>query len=214
MKTSSIKLPIIGILVCLIVLIFSATVSAHVSVKPAEVATSSFQTFSVGAPNEKEIAYNKVKLLIPEGVGHVTPAVKAGWKISLEKSGEEVQSITWSGGNVPAGFREDFAFSAQAPSEATELQWRAYQTYADGLTVSWDLGPDEQPTNEDGSPDFSSSGPFSVTNVVAETESDSTIAEVEQAAADAKTTANRSIYVAIAGMALGLVAITLATRKK
>lgn len=162
--------------------IFSvASVSAHVSVKPNEVGVGSFQTFTVGVPNERDVPSTKVRLQIPEGLGHVMPLVKQGWNVEVvqgetameshegdthEEMGQ-VTEIVWSGGSVPVGMKEEFSFSAQVPAETTNLRWNAYQTYADGTVVSWEVGEgEEQPTTESGEPDFSEKGPASYTQVV------------------------------------------------
>jgi uncharacterized protein YcnI len=217
MKTNYIKLPIVGLFACILALIFSVSASAHVTVKPAEVLTASFNSFIVGAPNEKEMAFNEIKLEIPEGLKHVTPSVKPSWDVNVEKVGEgeeaTVKSITWSGGSVPSGFREDFAFSAQAPGEAGDIQWKAYQTYEDGVTVSWNLSSEEQAKSDDDSHDFSTSGPFSVTKVVVEN-AENTQATDSSAVADAQNKADISFYIATTGVIVGLVALYFATRKK
>ncbi len=135
-------------------IIFSPLLAnAHVTVKPAVVGAAAFQTFTVGVPNEKDIPTTAVRLVIPEGLHHVMPNVKSGWKIEVkkEKTGaqvtdeegntideERVSEIVWSGGSVPVGQREEFAFSAQVPAEESVIAWRAYQTYAGGTVVSWD----------------------------------------------------------------------------
>lgn len=140
--------------------------SAHVVVKPGDVATGSFQTFTMGVPNEKGGSVVKVKLLIPEGMQFVTPTVKQGWTIETEKTGEGeeavVKSITWSGGAIGGGLRDDFTFSGKTPDEPTKLEWKAYETYDNGVTVAWDQTAEEAKDS-----DFSKSGPFSVTNVTA-----------------------------------------------
>jgi hypothetical protein len=51
---------------------------------------------------------------------------------------ERVSEISWTGGNIPAGQRDEFLFSAQAPASSTTIPWKAYQTYADGSVVAWD----------------------------------------------------------------------------
>ena len=207
----------LGLISGVLSLSMSSVAMAHVVVRPAEVVTAGFQTFTVGAPNEKEVAFNRLELLLPEGLTNVTPEQMPGWTINVEKegSGEEAvaTAITWSGNSVASGFRQDFTFSARVPAEATELQWKAYQSYTDGLTVAWDLTADEQPKKEDGSPDFSKSGPFSVTKVVSETEADTALANAESAASEAKTAATRALYVAVAGVVIGLGGIFMATRK-
>lgn len=196
---------------------FTGIASAHVTVKPGEVLTGSFQTFNVGVPVEKDMATTAVKLEIPAGLGHVTPTVKHGWTISVEKegSGEEavVKSITWNGNEIAAGYRDDFTFSAKTPDKPVELQWKAFQTYADGSVVAWNLTEDQQPKKEDGSPDFSKSGPFSVTKVVSQTAADAANKHVHDNAHDAQSAAKWGMYLGIAGILLGLAAVFLATRK-
>lgn len=207
------KVSSIGALVGVTVLVFSSSASAHVVVKPAEVVTAGFQTFSIGVPNEKEIPTTSVKLVIPEGLSFVSPTQKAGWEISVEKEGEgeaaTVKSITWNGA-VAAGFRDDFTFSGKVPSEVTELQWKAYQTYSDGTVVSWDKA--ESGSGHDS--EDAKSGPFSVTKVVASTAADASVKSASKTAADAKSSADVALYVGIASVLVGLVGVYFGTRKK
>ena len=208
------KFAAIGVFVSILTLIFSTTASAHVVVKPAEVVTAGFQTFTVSVPNEKDISTTSIKVVVPEGLKYVQPTQKAGWQIAIENDGAgldaTVKSITWSGNEVEAGFRDDFTFSGQVPEAATVLQWKAYQTYSDGTIVSWDKatsGDDQESEDEN-------SGPFSVTNVVAETADDTAVKNAEQAASDAKNTANTALYVGAAGILVGLIGFFVASRKK
>ncbi len=142
-------------LIIILVLFLVPAVSAHVVIKPAEVGVGAFQTFTVGVPNEKESSTVTVRLILPKGLEHVSPNVKPGWNIEIKQAGESmkdeilntggkasdpetVTEIVWTGGSIPAGQRDDFLFSAKVPVETGELTWMAYQTYADGTTVSWD----------------------------------------------------------------------------
>ena len=183
---------------------------AHVVVKPGEVATATYQVFTVSVPNEKDISTVSVKVVIPEGMQSVTPTNKPGWTVATEKNstndGASVASITWSGGEIADGLRDEFTFSAKTPDEATEMQWKAYQTYADGTVVSWDQTEDDNAHGEG-----TTSGPLSVTNVVADVEASS--GESDAVVADAQASADRALYVAVIGVVLGLVAVFLATQK-
>lgn len=144
-----------------IVLMIPATAAAHVAVKPAQVSTASYQTFTTSVPNEKDIAVTSVRLAIPLGLADITPTVKPGWTIDALKNESTTTEITWSGGAIPAGQRDDFTFSAQAPAKPTTLQWKAYQTYEDGTTVAWDQKPAIGSDDDSGN-----SGPYSQTKVV------------------------------------------------
>jgi uncharacterized protein YcnI len=116
--------------------------SAHVVVKPAQVGVGTFQTFTTGVPNEKDLATVAVKVLIPDGLESVSPTVKQGWKIDVAKQGTgddtRVTEISWTEGSIPTGQRDDFTFSARVPANETQLNWKAYQTYSDGSVVAWD----------------------------------------------------------------------------
>lgn len=192
--------------------VFAASASAHVVVKPGDVATGTYQTFTVGVPNEKGGSVVMVKLTIPENVSSVTPTEKPGWTIETETTGtgEEkvVKSITWKGGTIGEGRRDDFTFSAKTPDQAGEIQWKAYETYDNGLTVSWDKSSADQPKKADGSPDFSKSGPFSVTKVGAT----KTPEAVTAASSDSNDTLARTL--AGAALAVGLLSFAVTTRKK
>lgn len=151
--------------------------SAHVTVKPAQVATAAFQTFTVGVPNEKDVPTVAVRLIIPQGLNHVMPNVKAGWKIEVkkEKTGsqavdengnmieeERVSEILWTGGSVPVGQRDEFAFSAQVSADETIIAWKAYQTYAGGVIVAWDM----EAASDHGFKYPDNMGPYSKTSVL------------------------------------------------
>jgi hypothetical protein len=70
---------------------------------------------------------------------------------------EEVKELIWMNGSIPVGQRDDFVFSAQAPADESTLVWKAYQTYADGTVVAWDVASDaDQPKKADGSCAFGS----------------------------------------------------------
>lgn len=211
MKKAVKKLSMLGVLTSVFALAFSGIASAHVVVTPAEVPTASWQTFTMGVPNERDVPTMKVKLLIPSGLQYVSPSVKPGWEIEIKKEGKgedaSVKAIVWKGGSIGVGLRDSFAFSAKVPDEPTELHWKAYQTYADGVVVAWDQAG-EGGDHED------NQGPFSVTKVVAQSDQAAALQEAKKAAAAAQEAASTSLYVAIAGVIIGLIAIYFATRKK
>lgn len=152
---------------------------AHVVVKPAQVGVAAYQTFTIGVPNEQDQPTTGVRLVIPDGLEHVSPNVKAGWKIEIKtapttEGGDDhghatgpVTEITWTGGSIPVGQRDDFIFSAKAPAEMTTLTWKAYQTYQDGTVVSWDQDPNAEPASEaTAESQLEQTGPYSKTEVV------------------------------------------------
>jgi uncharacterized protein YcnI len=153
-------------------LLVPLTTFAHVVVKPSEVGIGSFQTFTVGAPTEKDVDVIGLRLVLPEGgLQHVHPNVKPGWTIEVKTAGEGEEApateILWTGGVVPPEQRDDFMFSAKVPDAPTTLTWKAYQTYADGTIVAWDVDPKtaaEATSNTE--EDANKPGPASVTSVI------------------------------------------------
>lgn len=147
-----------------LVLLFPASALAHVIVTPDSATTGEWVAFSIGVPNEKNVATTSIKLEIPSGLTNVQPNVEAGWKISTTKTHNgAVSAITWSG-NIPAGQRADLRFTAQTPASPKNLDWKAYQTYADGTLVSWDKNPDSNSR-------AANTGPYSITTVADNTDS-------------------------------------------
>lgn len=148
-------------------LMTSNTAFAHIVVRPNQVGVAAFQTFTVGVPVEKDIPTTSVRLIIPEGLQHVTPNVKPGWEVAVKEEGQgesaTVTEITWTGGAIPSGQRDEFLFSAQVPAKEAKVVWKAYQTYADGSVVAWDQDPNDHHGHDNGATD---GGPYSETNVV------------------------------------------------
>jgi len=151
----------ISILLAAGILLAPEIASAHVVVTPSTISPGETTIFRMSVPNERQTIVNQVKLAIPNGVTELSPTVHPGWTITTQKSGDNISSVTWSDGQIPAGQRDDFTFSAIAPAEAGALNWRAYETYSDGTLVAWDQAPNGA---TDDNPQLTS-GPYSVTKV-------------------------------------------------
>jgi uncharacterized protein YcnI len=193
------------ILLCFFLLTTSQA-AAHVVVKPNEVGVGAFQTFTIGVPVEKDIPTTGLRVVIPQGLKHVSPNVKPGWTISIQREGEgddaRVTEVSWTGGIIPEGQRDDFLFSAQVPSEQTTIIWKAYQTYQDGTVISWDQDPNEQ-TSDDGS-----SGPYSQTGIIND------LAEATPTTAVQSTGDSITKLISVSALVLAVAAIGMQLRKK
>lgn len=151
---------ITGIIISIATLSLLPTATfAHVVVTPAKASIGQHLTFNVSVANEKDVDVTALKLTIPAGLDDVSPTTKDGWTIDTTKTGDAVTEISWTNGKIPVGQRQDFSFGAQAPAKAGDIDWKAYQTYADGTVVKWD----QAPTNSD--TEGENVGPYSVTTV-------------------------------------------------
>ncbi len=177
----------------------SPTALAHVTVRPVEVGIGSFQTFSIGVPVEKDQNTVKLRLVIPEGLESVRPNVKPGWKVTVKKTGEgesaKVTELEWSEGQIPAGLRDDFLFSAKVPASTQTLVWKAYQTYQDGTVVSWD----ETGHSDHHKAETDNKGPASETQLINDLD---------------QSQSNRGPLVSYLALGLSLVALALAFRRR
>jgi uncharacterized protein YcnI len=149
-----------------VVMLVPAIASAHVIVTPNTAGVGQELVFNVSCPNEQQTPITKLTLDMPKGVSEVVPTEKDGWTITTTSnnstSDPEITTITWTGttSTIPVGQREDFGFGAQVPGTATTLDWKAYQTYADGTIVHWDQTPNGKSDDSVGE-----AGPYSVTKV-------------------------------------------------
>jgi uncharacterized protein YcnI len=201
---------LISILSCVFLLTAVSPAFAHVVVRPNTANVAAFQTFTVGVPVEKEVPTTSVRLVIPEGLQHVTPNVKPGWTIDVTREGEgeaaKVTEIIWSGGSIPVGQRDEFVFSAQLPAQESTLAWKAYQTYEDGTVVSWDQDPAKE---EHGHGEDRQTGPWSETKVVND------LANVGLTATEEKSAEDRlPLVLSIAALLLAGTSVWMQSRKK
>lgn len=197
---------------------FTGAVSAHVGVGPADVKTGAYQTFTVSVPTERDNPTVQVKLEIPMGLTSVTPTVKPGWTIQTEKheEGKEIMitAITWTGGEIAPGYRDEFTFRAKTPSGPTDLQWKAYQTYKGGVVVSWDQQPSTQDSETGKAEEDATTGPFSVTRVLASSDQDTALKAANDKAGGAQQAAKKALYASIGGIVLALIGIIVAVAHK
>lgn len=193
-------------------LLSSTGTFAHVVVNPDQAKVGEFQTFSVDVPNEKDNPTVKVRLLIPDGLEHVTPNVKPGWDIDVKTSNsagdeeEKITEIVWSDGSIPQGRRDSFLFSARVPSDEADIIWKAYQTYQDGSVVKWDQEPNENLTDDEKEEQEEKGlGPYSTTSVIDD------LANGERE--NNLKPDNITTFVAYAALALSIASLGFALRK-
>ncbi len=184
--------------------LFVSPAFAHVVVQPNQVDITSLQTFIIAVPSEKDTPTVALKLLIPSGLKTVMPHVKPGWDISVIKNGDTITEIDWTNGNIPPEQRDVFYFSATAPTTATTIKWKAYQTYADGSVVSWDQDPILAKKGDE-------TTPYSITHVVTDLPVTPVASQQEEEHTSKK--ADVAIILSVIAILVGSVAVSLARRQ-
>lgn len=178
-------------------LAFAGIASAHVVVGPNSVPAGSYQVFTIRIPSEsKDVLTTQVKLDIPGGVDVSRFEAKPDWTFETVKDADgKITSVTWkaAGKGMPETEFAQFNFQGKVAADATEIAWKAHQTYSDGSIVDWTGAPDADK-------------PASVTHVtaaVAEGDSHGTTASAD-------TNGNRdtlTLSLAIAGLVAGVLAL-------
>jgi uncharacterized protein YcnI len=189
----------------LAMLLFAGIACAHVVVYPTEATQGSYEKFTVRVPTEKETPTIKVEVLIPDEVTVSRFEPMAGWKYDITKDAtDKITSVIWTAtgdGLLSTEFGE-FNMQGKVGDTATSLAWKAHQTYKDGTVVDWVGAAD-------------SDKPASVTVVKAKAAgaaADDHHANSTTAAEDKDS--NTSLYLSIAALVLGVLAIILAVRRK
>ncbi|UWF66633.1 MULTISPECIES: DUF1775 domain-containing protein [unclassified Brucella] len=127
--------------------------SAHCSLDQKEAKAGTFYKAALRIPHGCEgKATTKVTVDLPEGFIMAQPQAKAGWKIETTKGdyahgyklhGKEVTSgvkqISWSDGNLPSDFYDEFVVVGQlAPFDKdTTLSFPVTQFCGDAASVAW-----------------------------------------------------------------------------
>lgn len=137
------------------VLMTAGPASAHVTVF-GEVHAGGNGAFTFNVPNERDDATTtKLVVQIPEDVplGSLRTQPKPGWTVEtttrtidepIEVFGEEVtevvDTITWTAEGAGVGVDQFDTFTLRGgpfPEDATEVSFRAVQTYSSGEEVAW-----------------------------------------------------------------------------
>jgi uncharacterized protein YcnI len=180
-------------------LLLAAPAQAHVTVNPNEAPKGGFTKLSFRVPNEKEVATVKVEVAFPADapVAEVSTRPIPGWTAAVEKTGEAVTRVTWSGGTIAPGEFQEFDVSlGPLPDKLDRMVFKALQTYADGEVVRW---IDEPPAAGAAEPDH----PAPVLTLTAATAD-------HHATSAASTTSDGTDGLAIAALVVGALGLLTA----
>jgi uncharacterized protein len=202
-----------------IALVAAPAAAAHVTMNPDAVPADSFARFAIRVPNEQESADTvKLTVQLPADVTFVSFQPKPGWKRTVtmakldtpvtvegETVSERVATVTWLGGKIAPGEFEEFGMSAKMPnSPGKTLTFPAVQTYSNGEVVHW-IAPQ---TADEPAPH--------VTLEAAEPEEPEATATPTTSSDDDDGGSGRdklTFALAVAGLAVGLVALGLSRRR-
>lgn len=212
----------------LLVFTSAGVASAHVTIGPDVTAKGGSDvelTFRV--PNEEAAANTtKVEVVFPTDhpITGVLPEPTPGWTVAVTNAAlpkpvttddgtvtEAVSEITWTGGALAPGQYQGFrVMLGKLPDDASQLVFKAVQTYSDGDVVRWiDLAQAGQPAPEHPAPVLTLTGTGSASGSSSGAQSSVT----SGSDTTARTLGTVGIVVGAGGLAVGAVGMSRARRK-
>jgi uncharacterized protein YcnI len=197
--------------------LFAGAASAHVTVVPSETAQGKYEVFTVKVPSENEtIPTTKIEVKIPEDVNVTRFEPKPGWTYEIQKDEtDKITSVVWTTegkGLSPTEFGM-FNMSGKVGDEATEIVWKAYQTYQDGSVVEWVGAEDaDKPASvtvvNPGDGSGHGHGVSQSTDTATDVTDDATKEETKSEESKAP------LYLSIAALVAGLLSLVLSLKKR
>ena len=132
---------------CAAVLAHAPSAHAHIVVTPSEVPAGQAATFEMRVPVELEVPTTRIRLEIPDGFSFSSVEPVAGWKMSIQRTGDRVTAIE-AKGKLRPDFFQRFVFRGRVPTTETTLVWKVIQTSRDGTVVRWTGEPGEEEASE------------------------------------------------------------------
>ncbi len=126
-------------------LLLSTAAQAHVTLETTSAASGSYYKAVLkvghgcaGSPT------TGISVELPEGAQLARPMPKAGWQVQVSKSAvkpfdnhgsvvkEDVSRISWTGGNLPGDFYDEFVFQTRIAAQPGKLYFKVTQQCAQG----------------------------------------------------------------------------------
>jgi uncharacterized protein YcnI len=205
------KLLAFSVIFMFVFTLFAGVASAHVTVQPKETTQGTYEVFTVRVPSENEVVKTtKVEVKFPDTVNITRFEPKSGWSYEVQKDEtEKITGVIWTTegeGLSPTEFIQ-FNMQGKVADDATEIVWKAYQTYADGSVVEW-VGAE------------GSDSPASVTVVnpgdgtSEHGHGTATQTEAADEAVEKEGSSSLPLYLSIAGLIVALLALGIAFKKR
>ncbi len=121
--------------------VIPAGAAAHAIVGPAASRPADLQRYTLTVPNEGVSPTVEVDIKVPANVGFFLAEDAPSWTAKVERRGDRVDVVRFTGGAVAPGFFATFHFIARNPVQEGELVWKVKQVYAGGRVVLWAGGP-------------------------------------------------------------------------
>lgn len=122
---------------------FASSAHGHAVVQPSASRPAEQQVYTLTVPSERSSDVVSVSMQVPAEVESVLVREAPGWDVRLQREGDRVAVVRWSGNRIPPGQYQSFQFIARNPVRAGTLEWKVIQEYTDA-TDRWIGPPDSE----------------------------------------------------------------------
>ena len=121
----------------------AASAEGHAVVQPSASRPAEQQVYTLTVPSERSANVISVSLQVPAEVESLIVREAPGWKVRLQKQGDRVAVVRWSGNRIPPSQYDSFQFIARNPVKQGTLEWKVIQQYTNA-TDRWIGPPDSE----------------------------------------------------------------------
>jgi uncharacterized protein YcnI len=122
---------------------FAPSAHGHAVVQPSASRPAEQQVYTLTVPSERSSPVVSVSMQVPPEVESLLVREAPGWNIRLQREGDRVAVVRWSGNRIPPNQYESFQFIARNPVREGALDWKVIQQYTDA-TDRWIGPPDSE----------------------------------------------------------------------
>lgn len=175
--------------------------------------------FTVRVPSENEtVPTTQVKVEFSPEVTISRFEPKPGWKYEVEKdSSGTITSVTWTAENQGLTSTEFGLFNMQGKvaDDATEIAFKAYQTYQDGSVVEWIGAPDSEKPASVTTVNPKPADTFDDHHGTTESKDETSTEQAnEEAVKESNNSSNAPLYVSIAALIAALVSLGISLKRR
>jgi uncharacterized protein YcnI len=117
--------------------------SGHAVVQPSASRPAEQQVYTLTVPSERSSEVVSISMQVPPEVESLIVRKAPGWKVRLQRDGDRVAVVRWSGNRIPPNEYDSFQFIARNPVKEGTLAWKVIQQYTDA-TDRWIGPPDSE----------------------------------------------------------------------
>jgi uncharacterized protein YcnI len=185
----------------------------HAVVQPSASRPAEQQVYTLTIPSERSSDVVSVSLQVPPEVESLIVRKAPGWNVRIQKQGDRVAVVRWTGNRIPPNQFDAFQFIARNPVKEGTLVWKVIQEYTNA-TDRW-IGPPDSETPAARTTITESATPVDAINTESGTATPAAGAAEGGTTSAAKTGGGDEdsdalpLILGIAGLVAGLAALTL-----